>query len=415
MVQLNRVLVVLAVLGFALAFCRGARAYSGPWCKVQTHVHSLRDDGDTHPEVALARYRNAGFRLVVMTHHWPEWQTHTAMQWTHDGGPLDAPNAEYVAQLPDRMGFGDSGDGGGTLYALPSHDEMKAFFELTLPSQVPDGGKMFVGPGQEATPSGTYTRAHVLGFPLAAPVTIPASGTSYAATYDASVAVLRDAGVAPEAGVSAPLTVVAHPNWYDAGLAIDLRHLDIKGIEIYSGHSHVLPHGGGPEQMSPPAVRVTWDLVNQWRLAQGLPLVSAYAADDAHDYYDEHGVARPLRAWIMVECDATPTEAELYQAMEAGSHYATTGATLTEYTVTTTNGARCITVTPSGSRDRVRIVGILRDSTAAVPWREVANVRGTITSCPNPGTFGLARAEIYSTTGGRAWTQHVRLWEADDP
>ena len=406
---------MIAVLGCVLALCSGAQAYSGPWCKVQTHVHSIRDDGNTHPEVALARYRNAGYSLAVMTHHWPDWASPLAIQWAHDGGSLDAMNTEYVAQLPDRIGYGDSGDGGGWLYRVPTHAEIKDYFESTLPSLVPDGGQMLVGPGQEGTPSGTYTRAHVLAFPLAAPVAVPASGVSYAATYDATVAVLRDAGVAPESGVLEPLTVVAHPNWYDAGIAADLRHLDIQGIEIYSGHSHTLPHGGGASQMSPPAVRVTWDLVNQWRLVQGMSLVYGYASDDAHDYYGSPIYPRaPLKAWVMVECDASPTEAELYEAMAAGQHYATTGSTLTEYTVSTSGGARCLTVT-AGARDRIRVLGVLRDSSATVPWREVASARGTITSCPNPGTFGLARAEVYSTTGGRAWTQHVRLWEGDDP
>lgn len=404
---LSRIALILAVTFAGLA---DARAYSGPWCKVQTHVHSFRDDGKTHPEVALAYYRALGYKLTSLTHHWPEWQTHTAIQWAHDGGSLDAANQEYVRQLPDRMGFGDSGDGGGTLYALPSHDEMKAFFELELPSQVPDGGVMFVTPGQEMTPSGAFTRGHVLGLGLAAPVTTVVSGASYAVTYDASVQRLRDAGVAPESGITEPITIIAHPNWYDAGIAVDFRHLDVQGIEIYSGHSHTLPHGGGPSQMSPPAVRVTWDQINQWRITQGLPLVWGFASDDMHDHYALYPTS-PHRAWIEVECDASPTEAELLLTIEAGGFFATTGVELSEYTVSTgAGGETCLTVTPADSRARVTVLGILRDTTPPVPWRVVTSARGGVSNvCPNRGTFGLARVEIFDTRGRKAWTQHVQL------
>lgn len=410
--QLSRALVVVAVMGCIVAMCSGAHAYSGQWCKAQYHVHSFRDDGNTHPEVALERYRAQGYALASLTHHWPDWQTAIGIQWAHDGGSLDAATAEYVAQLPDRPGIADSGDGGGWIYRVPTHDEIKAYFEGPR-----DGGPFIVTAGQEGTPSGTYTRAHVLGLGLAAPVSVPASGVNYAATFDATVSVLRDAGAAAEAGITTPITVVAHPNWYDAGLAADLRHLDIQGIEIYSGHSHTLPHGGGPDQMTPPAVRVTWDLINRWRLTQGLPLVWGFASDDAHDYYGSTVYPRaPNRAWVAVECDASPTEAELLLATEAGEFYASTGATLTEYTVTTSNGARCLTVTAAGARDRVRVIGVLRDDAATVPWREITSARGGVTEvCPNPGTFGLARVEVFAATGGRAWTQHVRLWQGDDP
>lgn len=409
--KLSRILVALVAL-YALAFGRGAQAYSGPWHKGQFHLHTWWDDGNTFPEVAIERYRAAGFAIVGWTDHYHLHTSDTAVQWGHDGGSLDASVAEYVAQLPDRLETGDSGDGGGWLYKLRRFANTKWFFEQERDAST----RVFVTSAQELTPLAieSNNRAHVVVIGHAMTVTAEGGATS-TAVYDAAVSRARDMGVAPESGLAAPLTIVAHPNWNDAGLAPDIRHLDVQGIEIYSGHSHTLPHGGGPSQMTPPAARVTWDLVDQWRLAQGLPLVYAFAGDDAHDYYGV-GPRQPFKAWVEIEASASPTEDELLSALEAGAFFATTGARPASYSVSTVNGARCLSIAAGNARDRVTVYGVLRDTGYAVPTRVVATGRGSLaTVCPNPGTFGLARWEIRDVNGKWAWGQHVRVWEGDDP
>lgn len=353
---------------------------SAAWCKVQTHAHDYTDDANWMRLAKLERYRAEGFTAVVDTNHFGD-RDRECYTYSHDGGTLDA-SVAYLRGL-DVLQVGDLGNG---LYVCdPSFVDSKRYMEGER-----DGGLFFVIIGQENTASGPRS-AHQVSIGNAAALT-PKDASTLAVAWDANVRMIRDAGVAFEAGISTPLPEGAHVNWNDAGQR-EILGVDLWALEIWSGHQHTAPNGFGTHQ---PSARKTADLVNRDRAALGLGPVYMTAVDDAHDY-NGTGPRPPFRGWVNVWCDATPSEAEILHEMEIGNFYATSGHTFTALTMSEAS----VSAEATGL---VRVLGLLRSSGER---RTIGEGRDTITvSVPcAQGDFWGVRVEARNRDGAWAWSQ----------
>ena len=118
---------------------------------------------------------------------------------------------------------------------------------------------------------------------------------------------------------------VAHPNFRYALTAEDISSLTgERFFEVYNGHPVVNNLGDslhiGVEEM--------WDLVNMAYIKKRQPLIYGLATDDTHHYHQAGPRwANAGRGWIMVKA-ATLNEASLFESMEQGQFYASTGVRL---------------------------------------------------------------------------------------
>ncbi len=294
----------------------------GRWWKGNTHTHTDRSDGDASPEEVAAWYEAHGWDFVVVTDH---------------------------DRVTDVAGWNA---GRHRLLLLPG-------CEVSLSSQ------------------GRPVHVNALGstrLPRAA------AGPTVAATLQAAVDAVREAGGVPQ---------VNHPNYRWALDEAALRAT--QGwtlLEIYNASSDCNNCGGGGR----PSVEALWD-----RLLAAGRRVFGVAADDAHHWRREWWghCSPPGRAWIVVRAPAC-TPAALLAAMAQGQFYASTEITLD--VITRDGDLLVVEIAPE--RDfayTTRFIG-RGGATLAVAHGLRARYRPT-------GDEGYVRARVSSSNGGLAWTQ----------
>lgn len=403
-------------LAVALGVFVAAPAAEAAWCKSVTHVHSWWSDGNAHPEMIALRYLKAGYCLVVFSEHnklatfdmagaLPTTDQWASNGWARARPHIDGGNAYLVEYLDaagaDRVVYDAAGDGS---ILVPSFASTKRWIEGL------DAG-LFLVPGMEMTANtsaGGFIHLNV--WEIATPVTVTDGGANVATVIDVHVKRARDAGVAPEAGVAQPIVVLNHPKWSSAGViaVTDWRAQDIQFVEIQSGLDAAQNRGASGLTS---ATR-DWDLANWYRQGNGLPYIWGLGNDDAHHYWGDQpdgsclspecATSGQFRAWAVIRHDGVYNQAELVTNLLAGDFYVSSGASLTDFSYS----GGCMTITPSGANDRVKIYGIRRaDGTTQM----IKTGRGAQTSCPNPTDYAFARAEVIDAAGKRAWTQPMDL------
>lgn len=411
---------MLSVLAAALAVITPTRSQAA-WCKVQLHAHSYWSDGNDAPEAVLEQYRLLGFTAVVMSEHGlgamradDSFLTddYCKTRPYNDGGG-SATRTRWNALLPDRVDYDASCDGGAL--RIYSFANTKAFMEGPR-----DGGAFFLIPGEELTASDQHDYAiHVHAIAISAAKfgtgdgSVSMFGVDDAGNADAIAgkltALIRDAGVSAEAGISKPLAQLNHPNWKHSIGWPDWYLLDLQMVEILSAFS--IP-GTAPSNKSMDfgdssvqSMRVQWDRANWERWKVGLPLIWGTATDDAHHYVGSDGSGIMGRAWINVLCDSSPTESELINSIEDGDFYSTGYGGIVLTTLTQAGG--CVSVTSPGSTDRIKVIGINRSDGQ---WYISSDTRGSVSNhCPDAARAAFYRIKVWTPAGAVLYTNPVAV------
>ena len=264
-----------------------------------------------------------------------------------------------------------------------------AFLVITDHDQVTDPARLahltdsafVLIPGEEVTARYGTLPVHVNAIGLASGVA-PQEAASVAATLQANVDAVRAAGGVPQAN---------HPNFVWAVAEEDIFSArGLRVFELFNGHPLVNNFGGGGIS----GTEAAWDAI----LSSGV-LLYGIAVDDAHHFKDlgNPRLAGPGRGWIMVRSTELTARAIL-AAMERGEFYASTGVTLTDYSVT----ARSMTVTVKKERYakyRIQFIG-----PGGVVLHEALDSPATYGF---KGTEGYVRARVLESNGGVAWCQPV--------
>lgn len=325
-----------------------ARAQSR-WFKGNTHAHSLNSDGDVPVDEVVRWYREHGYHFTFITEH----------EYFTDVGPLNA------------------------LFGAANRFLVIAGQEVT--QRVADSAH-----------TGGVRQAHVnaLGTSRLVPTIGErnvANGMSIADTYARHHAAIRAAG---------GIMQVNHPNFIWSVRLGDMMNLpDSTLFELWNGHPIVYNLGGtdstGQVMLSTEA---RWDSV----LSRGT-LLFGVADDDSHSYKpqdaENRDLARPGRAWIWVRADSLSRDA-IIGALRRGDFYASTGITLRDLQITSTEYR--LEIIPAGDRRYLtEFIGrngrVLASSTTLRPSYRII------------GGEGYVRARVSDSSGRMAWAQPIRI------
>lgn len=319
------------------------------WFRGNTHAHSLNSDGDVPVDDVVRWFRTHGYHFTFVTEH--EYYTEV--------GPLNA------------------------LFGAANRFLVMAGQEVT--QRVED--KDHTGGVRQAHVNALGTRRLVM--PMGSQNI--ARGVSIAATYTRNDSAIRAAG-----GVMQ----VNHPNFIWSVPLADMMNLpDSTLFELWNGHPIVYNLGGtdstGQAMLSTEA---RWDSI----LSRG-KLLFGVADDDSHSYKPQDAenpdLARPGRGWIWVRADTLTPEA-IMRSLRRGDFYASTGITLRDLHVNTTEYR--LEIAPAGDRRYLtEFIGrggrVLASSTTLQPAYRIR------------GDEGYVRARISDSSGRMAWTQPVRI------
>lgn len=301
----------------ALAVTAAALAACGPspqWYRGNLHTHSYWSDGDQFPEVALRRYRDAGYDFVAMSDH-------NVLADTERWVAIGADSTRLRSLTEYRQLFGEAWVESRTDDSARLEVRLKRFDEYA--GRVAEPGRFLVLQAEEITDRLESRPLHVNAINVRELVP-PQGGGSVADVLQRNI----DAVLAQRRATGQPMFPhVNHPNFGWAVTAEDL--MDLEGerfFEVYNGHP--LVHNAG-DSLRPSTERI-WDIVLTHRLTSGRDVVYGIATDDAHNYGQSDSTrANSVRGWVMVRADALSPEA-IVAAMEAGEFYASTGVALAE-------------------------------------------------------------------------------------
>lgn len=249
--------------------------------------------------------------------------------------------------------------------------------------------KFLVIKGEEVTDRFEKREIHINGLNVERLVQ-PQGGGSVIETVQRNVDAIRQAFGIPH---------INHPNFRWSITAEELQKVErYKLFEIFNGHPYVNNEGGG----GVPSLEQMWDFL----LFNG-KLVYGIAVDDAHQFKRpwDRKAARPGQGWVMVRAESLAPRA-LFEAMEKGDFYASTGVELEDYRATDKMLVIRIKEEPS-SKYRVQFIGKGEN-----PYKGGRILKEEISS---PATYeirgdeGYVRAKVIDSNGNSAWTQPVMV------
>jgi len=295
--------------------------------------------------------------------HWYRGNTHTHTNNSFDGD--SSPTA--VAARYKQLGY--------NFVLVTDHNKHTSIDGVNAQVGVP--GQFLVMQGEEVTDSFDGIPVHVAALSNTTAITAP-HGTDIRSTLQNDITSVRQAGGLP---------IIAHPNYRFALTSNDLKSVEGASLfEVFNAHP-VVNNFGDSEH---PSVEAIWDdVLSSGKVLYGL------ASDDEHTLVNASG-ALPGRAWIMVRA-ASLDPASITSAIAGGDFYASTGITLQDYQVNSTNVS--ITLQDNSSSATIDFIG-----------RNGQVLQRTNTS-PAVYTFThheqYVRAKIYDDQGRMAWTQPI--------
>lgn len=210
----------------------------------------------------------------------------------------------------------------------------------------------------------------------------PQGGESVVDTLQRNVDAIRAADGIPH---------INHPNFGWAITAEELRSvMRYKLFEIFNGHPSVNNVGGGGR----PGLEEIWDTI----LSTGRQIYGI-AVDDAHHFkrpWDRHA-SQPGQGWVVVRAERLEADA-IFDAMERGEFYASTGVELEDYF---SDSKRMLITLPErgATRYTVQFIGV-GGSVLDTRTERVAEYRFR-------GNELYVRARVTDSNGKVAWTQPV--------
>jgi hypothetical protein len=283
------------------------------WFKGNIHTHTLWSDGDDYPEMVALWYKERGYHFLCFTDH---NTLHNTERWidlsNNKGGP------EAYEKLKSRFPKGWVEE--RTTARGVRQVRLKRFSEVE--QLLAETGKFLPIQGEEISDKLGRRPVHMNASNLQ--VAVPPMGGE---TVYEIMQRITDAVEAQRERSGRPMLVhLNHPNFGFGVTAEDLMRVRGENFfEVYNGHPSV-DNDGTAQRASTERM---WDIILTRRITElGLPLMYGLAVDDGHNY---HGIpsrqSEPGRGWIVVLATELSTRA-LFQAMELGRFYASSGVAL---------------------------------------------------------------------------------------
>jgi len=289
------------------------------WYKGNIHTHTLWSDGDDYPEMVALWYRDRGYQFLCFTDHNTLHNTERWIDLTNNKGGPEA-YEKLKRRFPENWVDERVTPRGVTQVRL------KRFSEVERLVAVP--GKFLLIQGEEISDRLGRRPVHMNASNLIEAVP-PMGGESIYEIMQRTT----DAVEAQRERTGRPVLVhLNHPNFGFGVTAEDLMRVRGENFfEVYNGHPAV--ENEGTSQRA--STERMWDIMLTRRITElGLPLMYGLAVDDGHNYHKiPSRQSEPGRGWIMVLAREHSTRA-VFQAMEQGRFYASSGVTLSRVATT---------------------------------------------------------------------------------
>lgn len=281
------------------------------WRRGNLHTHSHWSDGDDYLESIAVWYREHGYDFLAFTDH----NTLAAGdRWVDvaktKGGrkAFDKLNVNFPGWVDKRTKDGKT------------EVRLRQFGEVA--GRLSEPGEFLLIQGEEISDRFEDAAVH-LNASNVTEVIDPQGGRDVLEVLQNNVRAV----VAQRKVTGQPMFVhVNHPN-FDYRIGVDdlMRVQGTLFFEVYSGY----PTANNNGDAAHPSVERMWDIALAHRLALfDLPLMYGLAVDDAHNYHTiSSQLSNPGRGWVMV-LTASLTIKDLFDSLEAGRFYASSGVTL---------------------------------------------------------------------------------------
>jgi hypothetical protein len=300
---------------FSAQFCEAAETH---WYKGNLHTHTLWSDGDDYPEMVVSWYKDQGYNFLALSDH------NVLLEGTKWITVTNTPKKQlalqrYLEAFGTNWVFRRSMEGTQQV-RLKTLTEFRPLFE--------EPERFILIPSEELSDKYKKIPIH-LNVSNVRDLVKEQGGTNVLDVIQRSIdAVLRQQH---EAG--RPMMVhVNHPN-FEYAIPAEIL-MQIKGdrfFEVYNGHAQVNNKGDKYHA----SVERVWDIILAFRMSElRLPAMFGLAVDDSHQYFDRGPTNHnPGRGWIVVRAPSL-TPGALFDAMEKGDFYASTGVRLSDITRT---------------------------------------------------------------------------------
>lgn len=337
--------VVAAVPGCRTVDSSAAIPYTGSgrgmrWFKGNTHMHTLRSDGDAFPAEAAALFKRAGYNFVCITDH------NVTSSEPFTPIPVDSRKGKKAAKsIADGAGSGFPGmefyrkirgADGRECYTSPSFGEIAQMLD--------EPGRFLVIGSNEVSAAPTAGKElHCNFLNYSAPCRAKNLRTVEECLDWISGEYARVAG-------NSRLSVMTlnHPLWvsYDVSPRIVAERPDVRFFEVCNS--------GSMPRFELPGKEFThdkwWDVVNAIRATVGQPLVYAVACDDIHGYNTMRKRGKVKAGYVQVLAERLSV-ADVMAAFHRGDFYASTGLDLESVRFDPATRTLSVTVDPAFGDD----------------------------------------------------------------
>ena len=287
------------------------------WYKGNTHLHTIRSDGDAFPIEAALRFKKAGYNFICFTDH--------NVTATDPFRPLAVDSPAYGKKVSENVVSRFAEDFPGLELRREYERDGRRFctslsFE-EIAAAVNERNRFLVISGNEVTAAptgGNELHCNMLNL-----------RTSCRARHLESVAACLDWMIGERDRIlghgSDTIFTLNHPLWvsYDVPPQLAVDHPSIRFFEVCNSGSMPRFNLPGPEFTHDK----WWDVVNTKRALMGLPLLYAVGSDDIHGY----GVmreGRPRAAGYVQVLSSDLSVESLFKSMYCGDFYASCGLEL---------------------------------------------------------------------------------------
>ncbi|MGL4595734.1 MAG: hypothetical protein ACRCUY_13505 [Thermoguttaceae bacterium] len=299
---------LISLFIFAASTPLFAAEQSGNWYKGNLHMHSFWSDGNVFPEQAIDWYKDRGYNFVSLTDHSAMQNNPNNWRTVGEGNVSQELFDKYLEKYGKNWVEAREKDG-------KTQVRLKMFTEFI--DKVNEPSKFIVIPGHEQN-SGIHGRAvhdNVINVVNTMPFQM---GTSVSDCFRRNADYLTQ--YSGETGRDV-LMIANHPHWvYFDGYPQDYIEVpEIRFYEFLNCNPSYVPHEKFWD------AEKFWDIVNAFRLENGLLPLYGVANDDTHNYLQTGAKTSDLGNYWSVVRAAELTPEKILQAMYKGDFYCSSG------------------------------------------------------------------------------------------
>ena len=317
------------------------------WYKGNTHMHTIRSDGDTFPIEAAALFKRDGYHFISFSDHnvsSAEPQKPIPVD-SHKGKKIsqemrtnferDFPSLELCRTVQD--------DKGRECYISASIEEIAKLLD--------EPGRFLTIGGNEvsaAPTAGKELHCNFINYPK------PCRAKNER-TVTECLDWIRDEYRRNVGDARTSIMTLNHPLWvsYDVQPHIIAERPDIRFFEVCNS--------GSMPRFNLPGMEFThdkwWDVVNTMRAIKGQPLIYGLACDDIHGYTPMRKQTKRKAGYVQVLAKEL-TIPDIIEAFHRGDFYASTGLNLASVHFDRTTRTLSVEVDPSFGDDcRIEFIG----------------------------------------------------------